>query len=79
MATAAGSHFSPPLRVLESSADNNQVSNSKDETVENSADLEQIPNRKPPRHLSVVRHTINSPAGAVNLVSKTSHESLTCM
>lgn len=79
MATAAETNFSPPFRVLESSVDKEQVSITKDEISENSTDLSQIPNDRPPRHLSVVRHSRSSltDTGAVDLVSETSHESLT--
>lgn len=82
MATAAETDSSPPFRVLETSVgkeqEQEQVSISKDESSENSADLKQIPNDKPPRHLFIVRRGISSlaDAGAVNLVSETSHKSL---
>ncbi|KAL8135813.1 hypothetical protein AgCh_010430 [Apium graveolens] len=73
MATAAKTDISTPLRVLESSSsgEKEQVSIGKDEISENSADSEQIPNGRPPRHLSVVLRRINSPTdtGAVDLVS----------
>ncbi|KAK1362216.1 Protein-serine/threonine phosphatase [Heracleum sosnowskyi] len=71
MATSAQTDFSHPFRVLQSSVDKEEVSISTDEISENSADLNQIPNVRPPRHLSIGRHCINSltETGGVDLES----------
>lgn len=66
---AAGADFSPLFTDLEgdNSKDNGEVSVAKDEISENGNDLKQTLNGKPPRHLSVVRHSVS----AATLVSPT--------
>lgn len=69
---AAGTDFSPPFTVLEGGYNKDNASITKDEICENSDDLKKMTNGKPPRHLSVVRHSIDSATitGAVDLVRK---------
>ncbi|KAK4428318.1 putative protein phosphatase 2C 27 [Sesamum alatum] len=60
---AAGTDFSPLFTDVEGGCyrkDNGQVSVVKDEITENVDDLKQTLNCKPPRHLSVVRHSITN-------------------
>lgn len=68
---AAGTEFSPPFTVLEGSYSKDSVPGKRDEISENSDNLKQMTNGKPPRHLSVVRHFISSDAevAASDLVS----------
>ncbi|KAL0287669.1 UNVERIFIED_CONTAM: putative protein phosphatase 2C 27 [Sesamum calycinum] len=59
---AAGAHLSPPIDNVEGGYSNDR---SKESTVENeisetSDELKQMSNSKPPRHLSVVRHSIST-------------------
>ncbi|KAL0361871.1 UNVERIFIED_CONTAM: putative protein phosphatase 2C 27 [Sesamum radiatum] len=59
---AAGTDFSPLFTDVEGGyrKDNGQISVVKDEITENVDDLKQTLNSKPPRHLSVVRHSIST-------------------
>ncbi|KAL2232125.1 probable protein phosphatase 2C 27 [Sesamum indicum] len=59
---AAGTDFSPLFTDVEGGyrKDNGQISVVKDEITENIDDLKQTLNSKPPRHLSVVRHSIST-------------------
>ncbi|XP_059634725.1 probable protein phosphatase 2C 27 [Cornus florida] len=57
---AAGTDFSPPFGISEGRYNNENASNVEDEISENSDNLKQMTSRKPPRHLSVVRHSISS-------------------
>lgn len=69
--------FSMPFTGVEVgyNEDNNngsEVSDSRDEKSENSDEGKQLSNAKPPRHLSVVRHSISSAAlvSPIEFVSK---------
>ncbi|KAA8537390.1 hypothetical protein F0562_026923 [Nyssa sinensis] len=55
---AAGTDFSPPFTMLEGVYNKENESTTEDEISENSDNLKQMPNGKPPRHLS--RHSIIS-------------------
>ncbi|XP_074279158.1 putative protein phosphatase 2C 27 [Silene latifolia] len=64
---AAGAEFSPPYAILESgfsnSKDNNNsnvVSTLKDVNLDDSDNVNQLSNAKPPRHISLVRHSMSS-------------------
>lgn len=73
---AAGTDFSPPFNLIEGSYNKDNNPAVKDEPLEDSNDLKQTSSGKPPRHLSVVRHSINSaillsPTNLVNTFSFT--------
>ncbi|KAK4387816.1 putative protein phosphatase 2C 27 [Sesamum angolense] len=59
---AAGAHLSPPFDNVEGgySNDRSKESTVEDEISETSDELKQMSNSKPPRHLSVVRHSIST-------------------
>lgn len=59
---AAGTDFSHPLTDIEGgySDDSSEVSVMKDVISDDSNELKQTLNGKPPRHLSVVRHSIST-------------------
>lgn len=57
---AAGTHCSPPFTILDSGYVKDNVPAVKEELLENSDDLKQTSNGKPPRQLPVVQHSINS-------------------
>lgn len=57
---AAGMDFSPPYRLLEGGYNKDNVSAVEDEASENLNSVKQMTNGKPPRHLSVVRHSASS-------------------
>lgn len=57
---AAGAEFSPPFAVLEGSYNKDNASIIKDENLDNGDNLKQTSNNKPPRHISVVRHSMSS-------------------
>lgn len=52
--------FSLPYTLLEGGYNKDNVSAMDDETSENLNSIKQNTNGKPPRHLSVVRHTMGS-------------------
>lgn len=60
---AAGTEFSHPYTTVESdySDDNSEVSEVKD-VISDDEELKQTVNGKPPRHLSVVRHSLGAGA-----------------
>jgi protein phosphatase 2C family protein 2/3 len=57
---AAGMDLSPPFTVLEGAYNKDNFSTTEDQSSENLNNLKQMTNRKPPRHLSVTRHSISS-------------------
>ncbi|KAI4317045.1 hypothetical protein L6164_024956 [Bauhinia variegata] len=57
---AAGMDFSPPFTVLEGSYNKDNLCVTEDESSRDSSKLKQMTNGKPPRHLSVMRHSISS-------------------
>ncbi|RVX16085.1 putative protein phosphatase 2C 27 [Vitis vinifera] len=57
---AAGTDFSPPFTLLDVGYSKVNVSVMEDENSNNSDNLKQLTNGKPPRHLSVMRHCISS-------------------
>ncbi|KAJ9673284.1 hypothetical protein PVL29_023088 [Vitis rotundifolia] len=57
---AAGTDFSPPFTLLDVGYSKVNVSVMEDENSNNSDNLKQLTNGKPPRHLSVMRHCIGS-------------------
>ncbi|KAK9270413.1 hypothetical protein L1049_025992 [Liquidambar formosana] len=57
---AAGTDFSPPFTILEGGYNKSNVLAVEDENSENSDNLKQMTNGKPPRHLSVMRHYVSS-------------------
>lgn len=57
---AAGTEFSPAYAMLEGGFNKDIVSMVEDELSQNSDRLKQMAIRKPPRHLSVVRHSIST-------------------
>ncbi|KDP36768.1 hypothetical protein JCGZ_08059 [Jatropha curcas] len=57
---AAGMDFSPPFAVLEGGYSRDNVSSTENQNSENLDCLKQTANGKPPRHLSVMRHSMNS-------------------
>lgn len=57
---AAGTDCSPPFTLLDSGYVKENAPEVKDELSENSNDSKQTPCGKPPRHLSVVRHSIST-------------------
>lgn len=61
---AAETEFSHPFTILESdySNDSSEVSEVKDVISDNSEELKQTVIGKPPRHLSVVRHSLGAGA-----------------
>lgn len=73
---AAGTDFSPTFKVLEGGNNKDNVFVRKDEISENSDDLKQMTTGRPPRHVSVVRHSISSATimSAVDLVSKSTRD-----
>ncbi|GFP78957.1 probable protein phosphatase 2c 27 [Phtheirospermum japonicum] len=62
MIMAADTDYTPPFTNIESgySKDGTEVSIVKGETLENTGESKQTVNGKPPRHLSVVRHSIST-------------------
>lgn len=71
---AAGANFSSPFTNVEGgySNDSSEVSVVRGGMLENSDDSKQTLNGKPPRHISVVRHSISSTTlvSPTELVSK---------
>lgn len=61
---AAGTEFSRPFTNVESdySNDSSEVSEVKDVVCDNSEELKGTLNGKPPRHVSVVRHSLRTGA-----------------
>lgn len=57
---AAGTDFSPPFAILEGGYNKDNVSAMEDENSENSDNLKQLTNGKPPRDLSVMRHSVST-------------------
>ncbi|KAL2895224.1 putative protein phosphatase 2C 27 [Bienertia sinuspersici] len=57
---AAGAEFSPAFTILEGSFNKENASNLKDECLDDGDSLKQASNAKPPRHISVVRHSMSS-------------------
>ncbi|XP_062164017.1 probable protein phosphatase 2C 27 [Alnus glutinosa] len=57
---AAGMDFSPPITLLEGGCNRDNVSTMEDQSSENLNNLKQITNGKPPRHLSIMRHSVSS-------------------
>ncbi|CAO2833708.1 unnamed protein product [Amaranthus hypochondriacus] len=59
---AAGAEFSPTFPILEANCNNNKEIESKikDEGFDDGENLKQTSNAKPPRHISVVRHSMSS-------------------
>lgn len=70
---AAGTDFSPTFTVLEGGNNKDNVFVRKDEISENSDDLKQMTTGRPPRHVSVVRHSATI-MSAVDLVSKSTRD-----
>ncbi|PON90490.1 Protein phosphatase [Trema orientale] len=56
----AGMDFSPPYTLSEGGYNKDNVSSMEDETSENLNTIKQNTNGRPPRHLSVMRHTMSS-------------------
>lgn len=56
----AGTDFSPPYRVSETSYNKDNVSAKEDEASYNLTKTIQMTHRKPPRHLSVMHHSVGS-------------------
>jgi len=61
---AAGAGISPPFAILEGSYNNNKDNGStiEDEGLDDVENLKQSTIAKPPRHISVVRHSMSSAA-----------------
>lgn len=57
---AAGMDFSPPYRLIEGGYNKDNVPAMEDEASENLKNIKQMTNGKPPRHLSVMRHSVSS-------------------
>jgi hypothetical protein len=57
---AAGMDFSPPITILEGGCNRDNVSTTEDQSSDNLNNLKQITNGKPPRHLSIMRHSMSS-------------------
>ncbi|KAE8057421.1 hypothetical protein FH972_014116 [Carpinus fangiana] len=57
---AAGMDFSPPITILEGGCNRDNVSTMEDQSSDNLNNLKQITNGKPPRHLSIMRHSMSS-------------------
>lgn len=57
---AAGMDLSPPFTILEGGYNKDNVSTTEDQSSENLNKLKQMTNGKPPRHLSIARHSISS-------------------
>lgn len=59
---AAGAGISPPFAILEGSYNNNKDNGStiEDESLDDVENLKQTTIAKPPRHMSVVRHSMTS-------------------
>nr|POF10862.1 putative protein phosphatase 2c 27 [Quercus suber] len=57
---AAGMDLSPPFTILEGGYNKDNVSTTEDQSSDNLNKLKQMTNGKPPRHLSIARHSISS-------------------
>lgn len=57
---AAGMDFSPPITILEGACNRDNVSTMEDQSSENLSSLKQMTNRKPPRHLSIMHHSVST-------------------
>lgn len=58
---ATGMDLSPPFAILEGGYnDNDSVSTMEDQSSESLNNLKKMTNGKPPRHLSVMRHSMSS-------------------